>query len=40
MGAGQEKIQLAREGIKDVHVLELNLDKKLEYVQSWWVNRK
>ena len=36
----KKKNELAREGIKDVHVLELNWDKKLEYGQSRRVNRK
>ena len=36
----KKKLELAREGIKDVHVLELDWDKKLEYGQSWRVNRK
>ena len=34
------KIQSAREGIKDVQVLKLDWDKKLEYRQSRRVNRK
>ena len=36
----KKKIELAREGIKGVHVLELDWDKKLEYGQSRRVNRK
>ena len=36
----KKKHELGREGIKDVHVLELKWDKKLEYGQSWRVNRK
>ena len=36
----KKKIELAREGIKYVHVLELDWGKKLEYRQSPRVNRK
>ena len=36
----KKKLELGREGIKDVHVLELDWDKKLEYGQFRRVNRK
>ena len=36
----KKKIELAREGIKDVHVLELDWYKTFEYGQSRRVNRK
>ena len=36
----KNKIELAREGIKDVHVLELDWDKTFEYGQSRRVNQK
>ena len=36
----KKKIELARGGIKDVHLLELNWDRKFEFGQSQRVNRK
>ena len=36
----KKKIELGREGIKDVHVLELDWYKKLKYGQSQRVNGK
>ena len=36
----KKKIELATKGIKDVHLLELDWDKTLEYGQSRRINRK